>query len=274
MPQLIVFTDLDGTLLDHHTYSWQVATPALKKLKARKVPLILCTSKTRAEVQPLTKKLGLNFPFVVENGGALYIPRNYFPFALPTARVHTGYQVLELGERYQKLTRALEDAAETSGIPVKGFSRMTDKEVAKLCGLDLAEARLARRREFDEPFVLEEATAKKQERFFGALQQKGLRWRQGGRFLHLMGNNDKGQAVARMIELYRQLYGEVTTMGLGDSANDTDFLAVVDLPVLVGRPDGSHDDAVLAKVPGARCMPGIGPAGWNEAVLEVLDSAE
>ena len=273
MKRLVVFTDLDGTLLDHDTYSFKAAAPALRELKARKIPLVLCTSKTKAEVLPLTKKLGLNHPFVVENGGAVYIPRNYFPFALPTARVRTGFQVLELGERYQKLTRALADGAQTSGVKVKGFSTMTDREVAKLCGLDTAAARLARRREYDEPFVLEEAAPNEKRRFFNWLQQRGLRWRQGGRFLHLMGNNDKGLAVSRMIELFRQLYGEIQSVGLGDSGNDGDFLAVVDVAVIVARPDGSHDADVLGRVPGARRQKAIGPEGWNEAVQEILEES-
>lgn len=274
MSQLIVFTDLDGTLLDHHTYGWKAAAPALQQLKVGKVPLILCTSKTKAEVLPLAKKLGRGFPFVVENGGAVYVPRNYFPFALPTARVHTGYQVLELGERYQKLIRALDDAAEISGLRVRGFSRMTDKEVAKLCEMDVAAARLARRREFDEPFLIEGEDKKKEGRMLAFLQQRGYRVRRGGRFLHLMGNNDKGLAVSRLIELYRQVYGEVRTVGLGDSANDMDFLKMVDVPVLVARPDGSHDAEVLRNVPGVQAVAGIGPEGWNQAIHEILQPVE
>ena len=271
MKRLIVFTDLDGTLLDHDSYSFKAAAPALKELKARKIPLVLCSSKTKAEMLPLTKKLGLNHPFVVENGGAVYIPRNYFPFALPTARVRTGFQVLELGERYQKLIRSLADAAQTSGVKAKGFSSMTEREVAKLCGLDAASARLARRREYDEPFVLDEADANQKRRFFSWIQQRGLRWRQGGRFLHLMGNNDKGLAASRMIELYRQLYGTIQTVGLGDSANDVDFLGVVDVAVLVARPDGLHDTEVVSRVPRLRRQKGIGPEGWNAALLEILE---
>ena len=274
MSRLIVFTDLDGTLLDHHTYEWEAARPALRELQRRQVPLVLCTSKTKAEVLPLARELELQYPFVAENGGAVYIPRNYFSFALPTARVHTGYQVLELGERYRKLVRALEEAAQTSGVRVRGFSHMTDEEVAQRCDLDLAAARRARRREFDEPFVVENGSEKETARFFQTLQQKGLRWRRGGRFYHLMGNNDKGLAVGKMIELYRQLHGEVRTVGLGDSANDTDFLAVVDLAVIVALPDGSHDPDVAEKVPEAEKVEGIGPVGWNAAVLEILAETE
>lgn len=274
MARLIVFTDLDGTLLDHENYDLSPARPALQQLRESRAPLIFCTSKTKAEVLPLVTKLQVSHPFVVENGGAIYLPRNYFPFALPIARVQTGYQVLELGERYQKLTRALDEAAQTSGVSVRGFSRMTDKEVARLCGLDLAAARLARKREFDEPFILEKGSAKEKDRFIACLQQRGLRCRSGGRFFHLMGNNDKGTAVARLINLYRQLYGEIRTVGLGDSANDIDFLKMVDVPVLVAGPDGKHDTEVKDVVPSVQCTEGAGPAGWNEAVLDVLQQVQ
>lgn len=269
MARLVVFTDLDGTLLDHETYRWDAARPALRRLRVQGIPLVLCTSKTRAEILPLWEEWGLGDPFVAENGGAIYIPRNYFPFALPTARVEAGFQVLELGERYQKLVRALDEAAETSGVQVRGFSRMNDKEIAGLCGLNRAAAKRARRREYDEPFVFEKGTPKQKERFFRWLQQRGLRWREGGRFYHLMGDNDKGVAVARLSDLYRQQYGEVCTVGLGDSPNDLDFLVVVDVPVLVARPSGDHDSEVRSKVRGIR-LAGIGPKGWNEAVMEIL----
>lgn len=271
--RLIVFTDLDGTLLDQQTYRWDAAEPALRRLRLLGVPLVLCTSKTRAEVLPLVDALALRHPFVAENGGAVYIPRNYFPFALPTARVEAGFQVLELGQCYQKLVQALDEAAKTSGIQARGFNRMSDSEVAELCGLKRSAAKLARRREYDEPFILEKGTPKQQERFFRWLQQRGLRWRQGGRFYHLMGDNDKGVAVSRLLELYRQQYGDIRTVGLGDSPNDLDFLAVVDCPVLVAAPDGSYNDEVRAQVSDLRLAPGTGPWGWNQAVLEIVHEA-
>lgn len=269
MARLIVFSDLDGTLLEQLTYSYEAARPALAELRRRRIPLVLCTSKTRAEILPLREELGLADPFVAENGGAVYIPRNYFPFPLPAARVETGYQVVELGVPYQKLVRALDEAAKTSGVKVRGFSRMSDKEVATLCGLSAADARRARQREFDEPFVLEKGTAKQKERFFAWLRGRGLRWREGGRFLHLMGDNDKGVAVARLTDLYRKQYTAISTVGLGDSPNDLDFLAAVDVPVLVARADG-HDPDVRSKVPGMRLTKGVGPAGWNEALEDIL----
>ena len=44
---LLVFTDLDGTLLDHHSYSHAAALPGLERLRGLEVPVIPVTSKTR-----------------------------------------------------------------------------------------------------------------------------------------------------------------------------------------------------------------------------------
>ncbi len=272
MARLVVFTDLDGTLLDHRTYKWEPAQPALRALRLQGAPVVLCTSKTRAEVLPLRQELKLTDPVVTENGGAIYLPRNYFPFALPPALVESGYQVLELGQRYPNLVRALDEAAETSGVRVRGFAHMKDEEVAKICGLKKPDARRARQREYDEPFLLEKGTPRQKDCFFRWIQQRGLRWRQGGRFLHLMGDNDKGVAVRRLVELYRQLWGDIRVIGLGDSPNDLDFLSIVDVPVLVAQSNGSHDTALRSKLRGAKLAPGPGPVGWNQAVLELLGS--
>jgi len=73
-PFVVVFTDLDGTLLDHQTYEWEEAKPALNRCKALQVPLILVSSKTRAEMDVLRHELGLISPFISENGGGIFFP--------------------------------------------------------------------------------------------------------------------------------------------------------------------------------------------------------
>lgn len=44
----VVYTDLDGSLLDHHSYSFEPAQTMLMHLAARGIPLIPCTSKPAA----------------------------------------------------------------------------------------------------------------------------------------------------------------------------------------------------------------------------------
>ncbi len=65
----VVVSDLDGTLLHRETYSFDEALPGIASLKERAIPVILVSSKTRAEIEPIREALGLEDPFVVENGG-------------------------------------------------------------------------------------------------------------------------------------------------------------------------------------------------------------
>src|SRR4030042_950735 len=101
--RILVFTDLDGTLLDHRTYSFEPARPALRIMRESDIPLIICTSKTRAEVQEIRAALGNIDPFIVENGGAIFVPEGYFSVELPASRSDSGFLVVEMGTSYSRI---------------------------------------------------------------------------------------------------------------------------------------------------------------------------
>jgi mannosyl-3-phosphoglycerate phosphatase len=262
---LAVFTDLDGTLLDHRTYSFDAARPALEQLARCNFPVILCTSKTRAEVEVLRAALDNGHPFVVENGGGVFIPLNYFPFPVERAARRGAYNVLEYGASYQDLVRALHEASRLSGCPVRGFHEMSAEEIASCCDLPLEQARLAKQREYDEPFEVLAPRALK--RLLETIEQLGKRWTRGGRFHHITGNNDKAGAVTALVRLFRRRYAGLTTVGLGDAPNDAEFLRVVDVAVAVRS---AHTPRLLRMVGNARPTTLPGPAGWNEALLQMV----
>jgi mannosyl-3-phosphoglycerate phosphatase len=275
MVDCVIFTDLDGSLLDASTYSYDAAGPALDRIAELRIPLILVSSKTRAEIEPLMSRLRLREPFVVENGGAIFIPAGYFPFALHESIPRRRYHVIEVGTPYTALRAALRDMAREFSGRLQGFGDMSEEEVARATGLSLADARLAKQREFDEPFILEGGDAAF-EQLLPHIQARGLRGTRGGRFYHLMGANDKGTATVRLIQAYRRLApaqkSPGSTIGIGDSLNDLPMLQVVDRPVLVQRPDGSYDPGI--DLPHLIRAPAVGPAGWNIAVLDLLTPAE
>ena len=268
---LVVFTDLDGTLLDHRTYSWAAAEEALAELQRRRVPLVFVTSKTRAEVEVLQRKIGWIQPFVTENGGGIFLPHGYFPQRLEDATRVGRYHCLALARPYNEIVEELEAVAEQAEASIVGFHRMSAREIAQNTGLPLKQAALARQREFDEPFFFAGTSEEHIQRFVHVAKQHRIEITRGGRFWHAFSGSDKGKAVQRLMKLYRAaLRSRQQSVGLGDSANDLPMLAAVDVAVIVQKPDGSYDAELVKKLPRAVRAPAPGPEGWNEAILKIL----
>jgi mannosyl-3-phosphoglycerate phosphatase family protein len=268
--QPIIFTDLDGTLLDHETYSFSAAMPALERIRERHIPLVFCSSKTRAEIEIWRKRLENHDPFISENGGAIFMPVSYFPEndiggLWPKTETIDGYCVLVLGTPYPVLRRALEDLR-MNGFDVKGFGDMSVPEVTEVTGLSGEEAELAKRREFDETFIFH-GDQGEIEALLRPIREKGLRCAQG-RFYHLMGDHDKGKAIDILKRLYQRKFGDIISLALGDSPADVPMLEKVDYPVLVRNYRGEHDRRI--SLPNLIKAEGIGPEGWNKAILELL----
>lgn len=262
-----MITDLDGTLLDHDTYSFEDARPALEILRQSRISVVLCTSKTRAEVEVWRRRLGNQDPFIVENGGAVFIPAGALPFRAPSALTVGEYEVLQLGTPYSTLVEGLREAARESGCRVLGFSDMLPGEVAEACNMSVDAAALAKRRDYDEPFLIHDTD--RTGFLLAAIERRGLRWTRGGRFHHITGENDKAKAVELLAGLYRELDPRLTTIGLGDGPNDVSFLLKVDIPILIRTP---LVDKLRAAVPRARVTQHSGPRGWNQAILETIAS--
>jgi mannosyl-3-phosphoglycerate phosphatase len=266
-PPFIVFTDLDGCLLDRRTYSAEAARPAVEALVEAGIPLVFCSSQTRAEVEHQRHALENDDPFVVENGGAIFIPRGYFPFPHALTRTEGGYAVVEMGVRYEPLVRLFQDLRRTTGLDLRGFSDMTVAELARHSGLSRDAAARAKARDYDEPFwgnltpieegiLIEEARA------------RGLTVSRGGRYFHLTGGHSKGLAAEILIRLYRTRWRPLPVVALGESANDQSMLLLADHPVVVPRDWGVVDPALRHS--GWRIAPAPGPFGWKLEVLRVL----
>ena len=256
----IIFTDLDGTLLDK-TYSFKKAIPALKLLEKKKNPLIICTSKTRAEIEYYRKKLGNKDPFISENGGAIFIPKNYFNFKFKCDKKDNKYFIIKLGIDYKKLINILKKIKKEK-YSVVGFSDMSIKEVAKDTGLSLNQAKLAKKRGFDEAFKI--LDKKDEKEILKLIKKNKFNYTVGGRYYHLMEKSDKGKAVKILSNLLRKKFGKIETVGIGDSRNDFEMLDKTDISYLVQRPNGSYASEKYIKAEG------IGPVGWGKAVKEVL----
>ncbi|HEY6367932.1 MAG TPA: HAD-IIB family hydrolase [Candidatus Binatia bacterium] len=268
--RLIVITDLDGTLLDQRTYSYELSLPAVSRLQASRIPIVLCSTKTSAEMLPLWHDLGLKDPFICESGGAIYFPRDYLKAHVSGLKTTGPFEVLKLGTDVLRLRAALAEAAAECRVGLRSFGQMNVDEIAALTGLTGEQSFRAGQRQYDEPFLVRSGDV---ENLSAVLRRQGLTVTRGDRFYHLTGGPSKRDAVVSLLDLHRRHYGETVAIGLGNSANDWPMLSVVERPVLVKNPDGRWDTTVVEHMPDVERTEGVGPQGWREAIDRILDQA-
>lgn len=255
-----VSTDLDGTLLDHHNYSYAAAKPALKECALFGTPILLNTSKTRAETLDLHSELKLNTPLIVENGSALVFPTNT-------------EQTRVFGVPRKDIVNFISEVRMQHGFELTGFNDWTDEDIAKSTGLPLEKAAKAAQKEFSEPFVWHESE-QRLEHFRELANDRGLEILKGGRFFHLQGRTDKAKPLLWLKSRLRQFFPDLDEatklICLGDNHNDVAMLNVADVPVCVRSPNSdypeldTHQHVVKTE--------GLGPIGWNQAILSILNS--
>ena len=253
---LVVFTDLDGTLLDHDSYSFAPAKPALARLAARGTPVVLTSSKTAAEIARIHRQIGLgDAPAIVENGAGIVDPAD-----LPEGA----------DSDYRHIRSVLGDLRPGPADGFRGFGDMTPAEITERTGLPPQEADLARQRCHSEPGLWSGDAAGLQA-FLAALAERGIAARRGGRFLTLSLGRTKADA---MRDCAKRL-GATVTIALGDAPNDTEMLEAADFGVIVRNDHAPPLPALRGETDGRiRRTQDPGPAGWNAAILDILDELD
>ncbi len=249
---LIVFTDLDGTLIDHDTYKWDAARSALNALKQISAGVVLASSKTAAEIAPLRRELDLDhWPAIVENGAGL----------LPT-NTHD----IEGGSRYRDLRLVLDEVPAALRGYFNGFGDASVAKVAQMTGLTRDAAALAKTRQFSEPGEWTGTAAQKDE-FVQALAALGVIAQQGGRFLTLSFGGNKVDRMREVIDTYHPQ----TTVALGDAPNDVKMLEHAQFGIVIPNPHRPAIPALKGETEGRIIRANFaGPLGWNEAILNLL----
>ena len=249
--KIVVFTDLDGTLLDHNTYSFSPAIPALQVLAARSIPVIPVTSKTLAELRPLMSVLGLTGSAIAENGAVIKRRDGSIDCA---------------GSR-SKLLSCLADLPIEIRSAMRCFCDMSAAEIAKETGLDKTAAELAASREATEPFLWNgdgngfAALAR-------TLSLSGFELIQGGRFTHIIPPRDKAAAIEALVA---QESPRPHIWALGDGPNDLSMLLAADRGALIANPH-IEMQATLPADHNLFLSAQSGPAGWRDAIVTFLGS--
>ena len=253
----VVFTDIDGTLVDINTAEYGKETDKLIRLiKERNIPLILTSAKTRLEQNKIREELGLSDPFIVENGGALVIPKGYFPdYALrdirypvrETQETKNGAKdvnheiIVELGKPADYIRARLSDIRKKYNINFTGVEDFSIEELSNLVSISKEQAKRMAQRNYGETIL--QIQSEDIARFIKYVQEDGMKVIHGGRFFDVTVGTDKGIAVGILKKLFKdKFHNNVTFFGIGDSINDIPMLNLMDIPILVQRQDSSWVD--------------------------------
>jgi len=260
--QWLVVTDLDGTLLNHHNYATGDVSQTIQRLKEKNIPVIFNTSKTYAETRRLQLELGVDNPFIVENGSCIYLPKQQFPEKPVDASERDSFWQITTGQTHEKIDQILA-AIDTPQTCYVRLSRCTAQEASALTGLTLEHAKQAIAREYSEPLIWQ-ADDRLLNKFTEQLESHHLKTLQGGRFLHVLGLCDKGVATNNLAECYGN---NIKVIALGDSPNDRDMLAMADISAIVHSPSSQQLELLIT--PDINTVASA-PEGWTEAINKAL----
>ena len=266
----LIFTDLDGSLLDHFDYTTKPADQLLNQLEHQNIPVIFCTSKTFSEVLQIRCQLNNLHPFIVENGAAVFIPKGYF-----TERIeqqfelshHPDFMQYSFCEDRHHWLKILETLKPKYANQFTHFQEMGPKGIERATGLSPENALLANNRQFSEPIKwLGDANMKQS--FIDIMRENGANIEEGGRFLHLIGHCSKGKALSFLCEKYQKQQDEpILSIALGDGKNDIPMLNAADYAVLIRSP--VHPFPLTNKEKLIK-TDHYGPYGWVEGIQKIL----
>ena len=257
---LIVFSDLDATLLDE-AYSWKAASPALEMLQVLNFPLILSSSKTLDEMEAIARDLNTGAPLICENGGIV---------AFPDSNESAPYRTEVSGIDRDRILHTAHTLRASNGYKFEGFADWTMQQVCELTGLSEEQAERSMNRIATEPILWKDDEVR-WDAFEKSLHEEGISTVRGGRFIHLVGSIDKAKGMASVLEHYRTLRPKLdwTVVALGDSPNDLAMLSAADIAIVI--PNKHHGTKLAPTAPTVIHAEAAGPTGWNTAMSTVLE---
>jgi mannosyl-3-phosphoglycerate phosphatase len=267
--QSLLFSDVDGTLLDDGTSLGEVAG-GWAALTGR-VEVVLASSRTVDELIDLLDEIGAAADLIAENGACIAVRSAALARALGTTET-----VTRKGRRWHVACTAAPATA-----VIAAAARARDRHAATVVlaaelppeqrlelfgGSRRAELALSRRCSV---LAVPPGLSAASEAWLDMLRQEGFHAVVGGRWLVIWRGSDKGAAAEAYLAARHQLgTSPPLVAAIGDAANDAPLLRAVSTRFVVQRRDGDYDPSLLA-IPATVPLGRAGHAGWREAVARL-----
>lgn len=268
--RLVVVTDLDGTLLDLSDRSFAAAKPALNRLRLLQIPWVINSNKTLAELELLRQQLVNPYPLILESGSGIALPKGFEDafYKQPDGAYqdHGDFFLKPMGMPREEVLALLEPAYDT--YKFLGFDRMSVQDLCSILDVDIEYSEKALDRHFNEPILWQDSD-EAFDSFRSWAEGVGLHVKKSYKFVHVSGNADKGDSMEWLMGCFSNQGERPLIVALGDSETDVPMLNHADIAVVVRTP--RHEPIKAQGKQRTIVTDALGPAGWNTAVLDLLD---
>ena len=261
--KLLIFTNVDDLFSNPEDPSYKLAIAAVENLRKFKIPLVLVTTKTNAQIQLLKSDLDSSAPVIVEHGSGIAIPQENEEFKSSDLIVEKDWQFKQLGCSYVEARAALKVIQSEVRINnLKGFGDLGVAEIERIAGFTEASIKQIKTRKFSEIFVTPKNVDPQE--IVATAAEFGFKALMGEKLSCLFGES---ASVASAIDWLKTNYArsqsdsQITTVGLGCSPNDLEMLNAVDLPIVMSNSESFNQDWSRSEA--------IGLAGWVETITKI-----
>ena len=261
--QIIIFTDLDGSLLNKDTFRFDEIEDYFRKLISIGIKIIPNSSKTESELLDFNKEYNLNLSFIAENGSSInglnLIHKNLPQTILMSRTVDIIYEIFNKYIPYDLKQKIIL------------ISKLDTNKQENIFGLPLNKIKLAMDRKHSIPIQFKGSEVEKNE-FIKRINNAGLTVQTGGRIMNICDKVNKSKAIAKTLELIsNEIQNEIITIGVGDNQNDMDMLKVTDYSCLVKN---DNFDSSLINIDNLIKSSEPSPLGWADVIKTAIQKIE
>ena len=257
--KILIFTDLDGSLLDKETFKFDVIKDYFNELVRNGIIIIPNSSKTEAELLDFNEQNNLDLSFIAENGSSIH-KLNKIHQNLPD-KIIISRTIDEIRNIYE------ENISLDFENKITHILELEREKQQKILGLPLSKVKLAIKRDHSLPIKFNGIEIEKNE-FIKIMKNSGLTIQTGGRIMNVCDNVNKSKAMSRALQLIRkQLDDEIITIGVGDNENDIEMIKQTDYPCLVKN---ENFDSSLINIDNLIKSDEPSPKGWSDVIKTAL----